>query len=81
MDKSQVIVEELMSLVVEAGKKAAGEAAFGDVHARGRLYAYHDVLDVLKEQAHLLGVDFADNSLRDFDPDELLRLSVPRKAA
>lgn len=78
MERAQAVLEELMSLSIEAGRKAAAEAAAGDRHAAGRLFAYHDVLDVLVEQAKLIGLVFEDKSLADFDPDELLQL---KKAA
>ena len=77
MERAQAIVEEVMRAAMEAGRRAAAQAASGDLHAAGQLFAYHDVLDVLKEQADLLGVVFAESELRNFDPDELLSLSVP----
>lgn len=74
MERAQAVLEELMSLSIEAGRKAAA----GDRHAAGRLFACHDVLDALVEQAKLIGLVFEDKSLADFDPDELLQL---KKAA
>ena len=79
MEKAQVVIEELMYLAIDAGRKAATEATRGDLHARGRLFAYHDILDVLQQQARLLGLQFEDKSLAAFDPDDLMR--TPREAA
>lgn len=81
MDSGQVVLEEVMRAALESARKAAQQAAGGDRHAAGRVYAYHDVLDVLKEQAELLGIQFDDRELASFDPDELIRAAAPRRAA
>lgn len=81
MEISQAVVEEVMRAAINAAKVAAPKAAAGDRHAAGQVFAYHDVLDVLKEQCDLLGVVFADTGLQAFDPDELLVLASPKKAA
>jgi hypothetical protein len=80
MNAAQVVLEEICRLVMEAGREAAAQAAAGDQHARGRLDAYYDVADVLKEQAKLIGVEFSEAELRQFDPDELLRVAAGKKA-
>lgn len=79
MEKSQVVIEELASLCISAGLEAKADAARGNAEARGRLQAYYDVLDVLKAQADMLGITFADESVAKFDPNELL--AAPKKAA
>jgi hypothetical protein len=81
MEASQVVIEEVMRAAVDAARKAATSAAAGDRHAAGQVFAYHNILDVLKEQATLLGVVFADIELQGFNPDELLTSAMPRKAA
>jgi hypothetical protein len=81
MEASQVVVEEVMRAAVDAARKAAAQAASGDRHAAGQVFAYYNVLDVLKEQAALAGVVFDDVELQGFDPDELLALAAPRQAA
>lgn len=81
MEASQVVLEEVMRAAVDAARKAALQAAGGDRHAAGQVFAYYNVLDVLKEQADLLGLAFADTGLQSFDPDELLEAAAPRKAA
>ena len=81
MQASQVVLEEVMRAALESARKAAVQAAAGNRHAAGQVFAYHDVLDVLKEQASLLGVQFDDRELAAFDPDELIRAAAPRRAA
>lgn len=81
MDSGQVVLEEVMRAAMESARKAAHQAAGGDRHAAGQVFAYHDVLDVLKEQAELLGIQFDDRELASFDPDELIRAAAPRRAA
>ena len=81
MESCQVVVEEAMRAAIDAARKVAPQAAAGDRHAAGQVFAYYNVLAVLKQQAALLGVTFADKELATFDPDELIRTSAPRKAA
>lgn len=81
MDAKQVVLEEVMRMAIEAGREAAAQAASGDRHAAGQVFAYYNVLDVMKEQADLLGVKFDDAEVAAFDPDELIKISAPRKAA
>jgi hypothetical protein len=76
-----VVLEEVMRAALNAARKATAQAAAGDRHAAGQVFAYYDVLDVLKEQINLLGLEFADTELAPFDPDELLRASAPRRVA
>ena len=81
MEACQVILEEVMRSAVDAARQAARQAAAGDRHAAGQVFAYHNMLDVLKEQADLRGVAFDDAELVAFDPDELIAASAPRQAA
>lgn len=80
MEKAQVVIEELMTSAIAAGRDAALRAAAGDVVASGQVLAYYDVLDVLKEQAGQIGLVFADKTLAAFDPDELLRKPLKKAA-
>lgn len=70
-----------MRAALESVRKAAQQAAGGDRHAAGQVFACHGVLDVLKEQAELPGIPFDDRELASFDPDELIRAAAPRRAA
>lgn len=81
MERSQVVLEEVMRAALVSARAAAAKAAAGDRHAAGQVFAYHDVLDVLKEQAELIGVTFDDGELKSFDPNELIAASAPRQAA
>lgn len=81
MEQAQVVLEEVMRAAMQAALRAATQAADGDRHAAGQVFAYHDVLDVFKEQAELLGMKISDTELAAFDPDQLIQLSAPRKAA
>jgi hypothetical protein len=81
VEQAQVVLEEVMRAAMQAALRAATQAADGDRHAAGQVFAYHDVLDVFKEQAELLGMKISDAELAAFDPDQLIQLSAPRKAA
>ncbi len=72
-ETSRAILEEAMYVAIDAGRESAARAAGGDVFAQGEVAAYYNVLDVIKEQAALAGVEFSDPALTAFDPDELLR--------
>lgn len=71
---AQVVLEEVMGAAINSARAACAEAAAGDSYAAGKVDAYYDVLDVFKEQAEVIGLEFFDATLRDIDPDELLRL-------
>jgi hypothetical protein len=81
MDTPQVVLEEVMRAALEAARGAAVQASAGDPHAAGQVFAYHDVLDVFKEQAALMGLMIDDAELAALNPDELLRSSAPQRAA
>jgi hypothetical protein len=81
VETSQMVLEEVMRAAIAAARRAAAQAASGDRHAAGQVFAYHDVLSVLKEQADLAGVQFDDEVVAGFDPDELIRDSAPLRQA
>jgi len=81
VDQAQVVLEEVMRAAMLSALKAAVQAAAGDRHAAGQVFAYHDILDVFKEQAEVLGVKLADAELASFDPDTLLKLAALRQVA
>lgn len=81
MEAAQVVLEEVMRAAIASARRAAAQAASGDRHAAGQVYAYHDVLSVLKEQADLAGVEFDDATVAGFDPDELIVRSAPMPRA
>lgn len=66
----QVIIEAVVQSVRRSADKAAQSPADFD---RGMVIAYHDVLDIIKEQAELLDVPLVDVAMAGFDPDSLLR--------
>jgi hypothetical protein len=68
------VLEEVMGAAINSARAACAEAAADDSYAAGKVDAYYDVLDVFKEQAEVIGLELFDATLRDFDPDELLRL-------
>lgn len=73
------VLEQVMQTAIAAGREAAGGAASGDAYDRGQVMAYYNVLDVIKEQLDLLGIQLAQQGLNHYDPDELLRLSSPKQ--
>lgn len=81
MEAAQVVLEEVMRAAMDAALKAAPRAASGDKHAAGEVFAYYNALDVFKEQAEIVGMQISDRELAAFDPDALLKLAAPRKAA
>lgn len=75
----QVVLEELLTAAIRAGRLAAQEyRASGDRFEEGRLFALYDMITVAQEQARLLGVRFADQSLAEFDPDKELVVARPK---
>ena len=73
MNESQVVIEEVMRAAMDAALKASARARSGDQHAAGQVYAYHNILDVFKQQADLIGLEIADTELAEFNPDVLLQ--------
>lgn len=69
---AQVVLEEAMRAAIEAGRDAAARSVAGDARAAGEVMAYYNVLDVMREQASLLGVVFRERDVASFDPEELL---------
>jgi len=71
----QVILEEVVNAAREHGAEAArGEREFD----KGLAMAYYDILNVAKEHAELLGVDFAEIGLANIDLEKEL-LHAKRK--
>lgn len=81
MQASQVILEEVMRAAIGAATAAAVKAAAGDRHAAGQVFAYHDVLSVLKEQADIAGIAFDDALVAGFEPDTLIVAAAPIRQA
>lgn len=81
MDKGQAILEAIMADALVAARASAAKAAQGDAQSRGEVFAYHDFLAVAKQQAELMGLEFADRTLTSLDPDELLRSARAKAAA
>lgn len=71
------ILEQVMQAAIEAGRDAARQA--GDERHAGRALAYYDVLDVIRQQMQVLGYEFEQKALNEFDPDELLSRMAPKK--
>jgi len=76
-EAGQVVLEEIMYVAIDGAREAL-KAPQDDLFEQGRLMAYYDILDVIKEQAALLEVKFADQALADFDPDKEI-LNARRK--
>lgn len=70
--KEQVVLEELLTAVIDAAMKAR-EKAVTDPFENGRVMAYYDVIRWAQEQAKILELQFVDNSLAAFNADELLK--------
>jgi hypothetical protein len=71
-DNAQILLESVMKAAIDAARQLKEPAAAGDSFSQGEIMAYYDILDVIKEQAELAGIEFNDPELSDFDPDELL---------
>ncbi len=73
MEKAQVALEEVMTHAIAAARRARAQAANGsDRYGEAMAFAYYDIVDVIGEQADLLGLEWADRSLADFVPESLL---------
>ena len=75
-----VVLEEVLRRVMDDGLALAEKGKRSD-REDGELYAYFTILDHAKQQAHLLGIQFADQELQAFDPYELLAKPIDRLAA
>ena len=69
MEKAQVALEEVMTHAIVAARRARAEAT-SDGEAMA--FAYYDIVDVIREQADLLGIEWVDRTLADFVPESLL---------
>lgn len=62
-----------MAHAIAAAQRARAEApASGDSGLEAMAFAYYDIADVIREQADLLGIEWADRTLATFDPDTLM---------
>jgi hypothetical protein len=68
---AQTVLEELLSAAIEAALKARKHAD-RDAFENGKLMAYYDIITTAKEQAEVMGIEFADKTIADFDPDKEL---------
>ena len=69
---AQTILEELLSAAIEGALEARTQAD-ANPFENGRLMAYYDILTTAKEQAEVMGIEFADKRIAEFDPDALLK--------
>ena len=73
MEKAQVVLEEVMTHAIAAARRARAAAANGsDQHGEAMAFAYYDIVDIIREQADLLGIEWADQTLAGFAPESLL---------
>lgn len=62
-----------MTHAIAAARRARAAAADGsDQHGEAMAFAYYDMVDVIREQADLLGIEWADRTLAVFVPESLL---------
>ncbi len=79
METSQAILEVVLAHAIATSQRARTEAAVsGDKFPAGMAFAYYDIADVIYEQAELLGIQWADRTLADFDPVTLLAQPPPK---
>ncbi len=64
----QVLLEAIITTAKEAAIEASGKK---DQESKMYLFAYCDILDVVKTQAGILGIPLSDIGLDGFDPYEL----------
>jgi hypothetical protein len=62
-------LRDLGQLVRAQGIEAKSAAAAGDAFQRGRLFAFHEVLSLMQEQATAFNLPLADLALDGFDAD------------
>ena len=68
-DTSANVLRDLGQLVREQGLEAKRAAASGDAFERGRVFAFHEVLSLMQQQATAFNLPLADLSLDGFDAD------------
>jgi hypothetical protein len=68
---AQTVLEELLSAAIEAALNARKHAN-RDPFENGKLMVYYDIITTAKEQAEVMGIEFADKTIADFDPDKEL---------
>ncbi len=73
MEKSQAVLEVVMAHAIAAAQRARAEAkSSSDSGLDAMAFAYYDIADVIREQADILGIEWADRTLATFDPDTLI---------
>lgn len=67
----------MTAAILSARRAAKAYRASGDRFEEGRVFAYYDLITSFQEQAELMGIEFADKSLAEFQPD--IELILPGK--
>lgn len=83
MEKAQVVLEVVMSHAIGAAQRARRRAQAPDGSGKdgeAMAFAYYDIVDIIREQADLLGIEWADRTLADFVPESLLGRQDPGPA-
>jgi len=76
VNNESIVLEEVLRRAMDDAQKLQDSDSEYD---RGQLFAYFGILEWGKEQANMMGIEFADKELQDFDPYTLL--SKQQKAA
>jgi hypothetical protein len=65
----QILLQEVVRTAKAAAQEAVGKA---DADSRILLFAYHDILDVVKTQAEVMEVPLSEIGLEGYDVDALV---------
>ncbi len=80
MSAESVVLEEVLRRAMDDALELAKKVKRSE-REDGELYAYFTLLDSAKNQADLLGIQFADQELQAFEPYQLLAQAADRQAA
>lgn len=70
MNIERVVLEELARRVMDDGLELVSKGGLSD-YEQGQLFAYFNILDWVKQQAEINGIEFDDKELQAIDPYRL----------
>lgn len=80
MDKQidyQILLQEVVKTAREASARFSKRP---DPESRAILFAYYDILDVIKTQAEIMEIPLSEIGLKGFDVDALLSTQIKKAA-
>ncbi len=74
----QILLQEIVRTAKAAAEESIGKT---DAESGALLFAYHDILDVVKTQAEIMDVPLSEIGLEGYDLDALLEAQAAHRQA